>query len=63
MEPKFLCLQKTEVANDHIEHYYPFVFARNPIGLAYNQLVAMPANGIHSFPQGQQKCHAGGTVT
>jgi hypothetical protein len=36
MEPKFSCLHKTEAANNHIEHYDSFVFARNPVGLTYN---------------------------
>jgi hypothetical protein len=57
MEPKFSCLHKTEAANNHIEHYDSFVFARNPVGLTYNEPVAMPTNGIHTFPKGQQKCH------
>jgi hypothetical protein len=49
MKVKPFCLHKTEGANNHIEQGNALIFARNPIGVTYNQLVAMLANVIHIF--------------
>ena len=57
MKVKPFRLHKTEGANNHIEQGDAFLFARNPIGVADNQLVAMLANVIHDFLHWQAKCH------
>ena len=41
MEPKPFRLHKTEGANNHIKQANALFFARNPIGVTYNQLTAM----------------------
>ena len=57
MKLKPFRLHKTEGANNHIKQGDAFLFARNPIGVADNQLVAMLANVIHDFLHWQAKCH------
>jgi hypothetical protein len=59
MEPKPFRFHKAEGANNHIEQGDAVVFARNPIGVTYNQLVAMLTNVIHDFLHWQGKCHIG----
>jgi len=54
MEPKPFCLHKTEGANNHIQQSDTFIFARNPIGVTYNQFPAMLTNVIHIFPCGKE---------
>jgi hypothetical protein len=49
MEPKPFCLHKTEGANNHIKQGDAFFFARNPIGVTYNQFRAMLTKKIHIF--------------
>jgi hypothetical protein len=49
MKVKSLCLHKTEGANNHIEQGDAFFFARNPIGVTYDQLTAMLTSVIHDF--------------
>ena len=41
MEPKPFGFHRTEGANNQIEQGDAFFFARNPIGVTYNQLTAM----------------------
>ena len=48
MKVKSLSLHKTEGANNHIEQGNALVFARNPIGVTYNQLAAMLTSVIHN---------------
>ena len=55
MEPKSFCLHKTERANNHIKQGDAFFFARNPIGVTYNELAAMLTRVIHDFLQGARK--------
>jgi hypothetical protein len=58
MEPKPLCFHETEGANNHIEQGDAFLFARHPVGVAYNQLPHNVDNSdpyIHSGRQGL--CH------
>jgi hypothetical protein len=50
MKVKPFCLHKTEGANNHIEQGNALIFARNPIGVTYNQLSAMLTNAIHHIP-------------
>ena len=50
MEPKSFRLHKTEGANNHIKQGDTFFFARNPIGVTYDQFPAMLTNTIHKFP-------------
>jgi len=52
MEPKSFGFHKTEGANNHIKQGDAFFFARNPIGVTYNQLPAMLTNTVHKFPSG-----------
>ena len=49
MEPKPLCLHKTERANDHVKQGDAIFFARNPIGVTYYQFPAMLTNTFHMF--------------
>jgi hypothetical protein len=49
MKVKPFCLHKTEGANNHIEQGDAFFFARDPIGVTYNQLAAMLTSVIHDF--------------
>jgi hypothetical protein len=49
MEPKPFCLHRTERANNHIKQGDTVFFARNPIGVIYNQLTAMLTDAIHTF--------------
>lgn len=49
MEPESFCLHETAGANNDIKHCDAFFFARNPIGITHNQLVAVLTNGIHIF--------------
>jgi hypothetical protein len=49
MKVKPFRLHKTEGANNHIKQANAFIFARNPIGVTYNQLPAMLTNVIHGF--------------
>jgi hypothetical protein len=49
MEPKPFCLHETEGANNHIKQGDAFFYARNPIGITYNQFRAMLTNKIHIF--------------
>ena len=48
MEPKPLGFHKTEGANNHIQQSDTFFFARNPIGVSYEQLPTMLTDTIHS---------------
>jgi len=48
MKVKSLSLHETEGANNHIEQGDALVFARNPIGVTYNQLAAMLTSVIHN---------------
>ena len=50
MEPKSFRLHRTEGANNHIKQDDAVFFARNPIGVANNQLAAMLANALHKSP-------------
>jgi hypothetical protein len=50
MEPKPFRRHKTEEANNHIKQRNAFIFARNPIGAAYNQLPAMLTRTFHNSP-------------
>ena len=63
MKVKSLCLHKTESANNHIEQGDALVFARNPIGVTYDQLVAMLTSVIHDFFTGKQDAILGVIVT
>ena len=49
MKVKPLCLHKAEGANNHIEQGDACFFARNPIGVTYDQLAAMFTLVIHDF--------------
>ena len=49
MEPKPFCLHKTEGANNDIKQGDACFFARNPIGITYNQVTAMLTDPIHTF--------------
>jgi hypothetical protein len=49
MEPKPFRFHKAEGANNHIEQGDALVFARNPIGVTYDQLVAMLTSVIHDW--------------
>jgi hypothetical protein len=49
MKVKPFCLHKTEGANNHVKQADAFLFARNPIGVTYNQLTAMLTDAIHTF--------------
>lgn len=55
MEPKPFGLHKTERANNDVEQGDALVFARNPIGVTYDQFVAMLTSLIHDFLQGARK--------
>jgi hypothetical protein len=59
MEPKPFRLHKTEGANNHVKQADAFIFARNPIGVTYNQLTAMLTDVIHDFIHGQGRGHIG----
>jgi hypothetical protein len=59
MKVKPFRLHKTERANNHIEQGNALIFARNPIGVTYDQLVAMLTSVIHDFLHWQGKCHIG----
>jgi hypothetical protein len=50
MEPKPFRRHKTEGANNHIKQPNAFIFARNPIGATYNQLLAMLTRTFHNSP-------------
>jgi len=47
MEPKPLGFHKTVGANNHIQQSDAFFFARNPIGVSYDQLPTMLTDRIH----------------
>jgi hypothetical protein len=49
MKVKPFCRDKTEGANNHVKQADAFFFARNPIGVTYNQLTAMLTDAIHTF--------------
>jgi hypothetical protein len=57
MKVKPFCLHKTEGANNHIEQGDALIFARNPIGVTYDQLAAMLTSVIHDFFHWQTRCH------
>ena len=59
MKVKPFCLHKTEGANNHIEQGNALVFARNPIGVTYNQLVTVFTSVIHNCLSWQTRCHIG----
>jgi hypothetical protein len=59
MEPKPFRLHKTEGANNHVKQADAFIFARNPIGVTYNQLTAMLTDVIHDFLYWQGRGHIG----
>ena len=59
MKVKSFRLHKTEGANNHIEQGNALFFARNPIGVTYNQLAAMLTSVIHDFFHWQTRCHIG----
>jgi hypothetical protein len=50
IEPEPFGFHKTEGANNHVEQGDAFFFARNPIGVTYNQLPAMLTNTVHIVP-------------
>jgi hypothetical protein len=50
MEPKPFRRDKTEGTNNYIKQRNAFIFARNPIGAAYNQLPAMFTRTFHNSP-------------
>jgi hypothetical protein len=50
MEPKSFRRHKTKGANNHIKQGNAFIFARDPIGVTYNQLTAMLTILFHIFP-------------
>jgi hypothetical protein len=50
MKPKSFRFHRTEGANNHIKQGDTVFFARNPIGIAYNQLAAMLTNALHKSP-------------
>jgi hypothetical protein len=54
MKPKSLGFHRTEGANNHIEQGNALIFARHPIGVTYNQLVAMLTDVIHSSLTGKE---------
>jgi hypothetical protein len=49
MKVKSFRRHKTEGANNHVKQADAFFFARNPIGVTYNQLTAMLTDAIHTF--------------
>jgi len=49
MKVKPFCLHKTEGANNNIKQGDACFFARNPIGIADNQVTAMFTDPIHTF--------------
>jgi len=49
MKVKPFCLQKTEGANNNIKQGDACFFARNSIGITYNQVTAMFTDLIHTF--------------
>ena len=49
MEPKPFGFHRTEGANNQIEQGDAFFFARNSMGVTYNQLTAMLTGAIHTF--------------
>ena len=51
MEPKPLGFHRTEGANDQIEQGNTLIFARHPIGIAYNRLSTMLTDVIHIDPR------------
>jgi hypothetical protein len=53
MKPKSLGFHTTKGANNKIEQRNALIFARNPIGIAYNQLSAMLTGVIHKFLNAQ----------
>jgi hypothetical protein len=57
MEPKPLCFHETKGANNHIEQGDAFLFARYPVGVAYNQLSTMLTIPIHIHSGRQGLCH------
>jgi hypothetical protein len=59
MEPKPFRLHKTEGANNHVKQADACFFARNPIGVTYDQLPAMLTSVIHDFLHWQERCHIG----
>jgi hypothetical protein len=59
MEPKPFRLHKTEGANNHVKQADAFIFARNPIGVTYNQLTAMLTDVIHDSLHWQGRGHIG----
>ena len=59
MEPKPFRFHKAEGANNHVEQGDALVFARNPIGVTHDQLVAMLTSVNHDFLRWQGKCHMG----
>jgi hypothetical protein len=54
-EPESFCLYDTAAANNDIKHCDAFFFARNPVGITHNQLVAVLTNGIHIFLTGKER--------
>jgi hypothetical protein len=49
MKVKPFCLHKTEGANNDIKQGDACFFARNPIGITYNQVTAMFTDPIPTF--------------
>jgi hypothetical protein len=49
MKVKLFCLQKTAGANNNIKQGDACFFARNSIGITYNQVTAMFTDPIHIF--------------
>jgi hypothetical protein len=49
MKVKPFCRDKTGEANNQIEQGDAFFFARNPIGITYNQRTAMFTDAIRTF--------------
>jgi hypothetical protein len=49
MQSEFFRLHSTERANNHVEQDQPIFFARDAIGIAYNQLSAMFTSTSHRF--------------
>ena len=49
MKVEPFCLHRTEGANNHVKQPDAFFFARNSVGVTYNQLTAMLTDAIHTF--------------
>lgn len=50
MQLKSSRLHSTEGTNNHVEQDHPVLFARDPIGITYNQLPTMFTSKAHVVP-------------